>query len=106
MNKKPKYDKPPVKKRDIIKVISDKTNIDKGATEAIVDAFIILLKRLIANGDTITLRSLGTFKPVVQKASQGYDFKLGKHVPCKPHFIAKYVPSMEIQKKLKDKTIE
>jgi len=90
-----------ITKSEIVRLISKKTLIDPNVTEAVVDAFILVMKKSIAKGEIITLRGLGTFKPHLCKFASGWDFKNNKKIKTEWLWKAQYLPSGYIKDNIK-----
>ena len=62
-------------KADIVNRISDKTGIEKADVQAVVENFMIEIKRSLENGENVYLRGFGSF--IIKKRAQ----KTGRNIP-------------------------
>ena len=79
-------------KSDVIKVISDKTNITEADCRRVSEAFIETIAQALRAGDTITFAGFGCFKAKQRASKEGLHPKTGERIKisgrCVPTFKA------------------
>ena len=79
-------------KSDVIKVISDKTNITEADCRRVSEAFIETIAEALKAGDTVTFAGFGHFRAKQRAAKEGLHPKTGERIKidgrCVPTFKA------------------
>jgi DNA-binding protein HU-beta len=79
-----------MRKLELIKEISKKTEIEKPHVERVVETLMTVIQDHISDGNTIYLRGFGTFNIIKRKAKTGRNFhsKAEVIIPARnvPHF--------------------
>ena len=84
-------------KANLIKQVSEKTNIDLKAAKAIVDTFFDAMSESLEKGEGIEIKGFGSFSVRHYGAYKGRNHKTGKNVdvPLKKH------PNFKVERKMK-----
>lgn len=72
-------------KADLIKKISASTEVDKEITLAIVEEFMTVVKKAVAEGDDVMLRGFGVFKNVLRHEKR-FHYAPGKYKVIQEHY--------------------
>lgn len=79
-----------MRKLELIKEISKKTEVEKPHVERVVEALMLVIQDQVTEGNAIYLRGFGTFNIKTRKAKTGRNFHSKKEVviPARnvPHF--------------------
>ena len=88
-------------KADVINEISDKTGIDKSDVQASVEAFFIVVKNNMANGESVYVRGFGSF--INKKRAQKIARNISKNTAMviDEHYIPSFKPSKIFMDKIK-----
>lgn len=94
-------------KKDLVDILSQKTNIDKKELTKITDAVFGGIKSFLLEGSSLEIRGFGTFKLKLRNAKKNsMNPKTGEKVESKAHYIADFKPGIEIKEKVKQIKIE
>ena len=79
-------------KSDVIKAISDKTNITEAECRRVAEAFIEAIADALKGGDTVTFAGFGHFRAKQRASKEGLHPKTGERIKidgrCVPTFKA------------------
>ena len=79
-------------KSDVIKIISDKTNITEADCRRVSEAFIETIAEALKGGDTVTFAGFGHFRAKERAPKEGLHPKTGERIKiaerCVPTFKA------------------
>ena len=70
--------------RDVVRRLSNETNITFRAMERVLDMYIDILTEQIANGKNVTIKNIGTIKVLPTPAKVGRDIKTGGRIDIPP----------------------
>lgn len=87
-------------KAEIVAQISSETGIEKEKALKVIEAFMIVVKDNIVNGEDIFLRGFGTFTTKTRKKKIGRLIKENKSVEVPEHKIPYFKPCEEFKSKL------
>ena len=78
-------------KAEIVSEIAAKTGIEKIEIQKVVEEFMVVVKRNMANGENVYLRGFGSF--IVKKRAE----KIGRNITKKTSVVvpAHYIPSFK-----------
>ena len=90
-------------KADIVNRISDKTGIEKADVQAVVENFMIEIKRSLETGENVYLRGFGSF--IIKKRAQKTGRNISKNttIIIPAHYIPHFKPAKEFTETVKDK---
>lgn len=90
-----------MQKIDIVKRVAYETDTTMRVTATIIDAFLYVLKNAVANGESVTMREIGSFERKETKERGGYNFKTGEPtiIPASAKVVFK--PSKEFKEAVK-----
>ena len=86
-------------KSELVDAISQKTNVSKKETDAILTAMIEEIMAAVASGNKVTLVGFGSFEPRERQAREGRNPKTGAAMTIS----ATRVPAFSAGKPFKDK---
>lgn len=90
-----------MKKRDIVSLVSKKTNFTKENTEIAVDAIIeVLAEAMEAGEDKIILKGIGTFNKKVRAARTCHDPRNGDAIEVPEKVVYGFKISGQLQDKI------
>ncbi len=87
-------------KAEIVAQISSETGIEKEKALKVVEAFMVVVKNNIVNGEDIFLRGFGTFTTKTRKEKIGRLIKENKSVVVPEHKIPYFKPCEEFKSQL------
>ena len=85
-----------INKKDLVKILSDKTDIPQTKILSILDTMIDEIKIQFQQGNIIKLRNFGTFYPYYKKSRTYIMPRLLKEREMKSRTTLKFKPSREI----------
>jgi nucleoid DNA-binding protein len=85
-----------MKKSDIIDLMETTIGNREQARKA-VDAMLEGITQALKNGETISIRNLGTFKCVQRKARQGVNPRTGEKIKIKARRAVRFSPGSKLQ---------
>jgi len=86
-------------KSDLIEALSKDTGLPKGKAEEVVKTLFNTMAKVLAKGDRVEIRGLGSFKVKKYKGYTGRNPKTGKPIKIK----AKKLPFFKCGRDLKDR---
>jgi DNA-binding protein HU-beta len=87
-------------KAEIVAEISSETGIEKEKALKVLEAFMVVVKNNIAEGEDIFLRGFGTFTTKTRKEKIGRLIKENKSVVVPEHKIPYFKPCEEFKSQL------
>ncbi|MCX8111975.1 MAG: HU family DNA-binding protein [Bacteroidia bacterium] len=84
-------------RKDIARVVSEKTGLSRRDSEAVVVALFAAMRESLLQGDSITVRGFGTFGLKYQRARKGRLIRTGKEIPIPPRVRVYFEPSPHLQ---------
>ncbi len=87
-------------KAEIVAQICSETGIEKDKALKVVEAFMVIVKDNIVNGEDIFLRGFGTFTTKTRKQKIGRLIKENKSVVVPEHKIPYFKPCEEFKSQL------
>lgn len=93
---------PRMTKAELNQEISNRTKISPTETAAITEALYEVIKNEVANGNKITFKGFGTFRPKRRAAKKVQLIKQKKTVDLQEHFIPAFLPSKYFMSKQND----
>jgi len=88
-------------KNDFIKELSAKTGLTREISAKAVDGMMSVMSEAFRNGDSITLRGLGTFEVKTMTNRRGRDIRKGTIIELPDMRKVKFVPCAELKKAMK-----
>lgn len=82
-------------KQDVIHRISRQTGIDPALGRAILDAFFDVVKSAVVQGDTVYVRTFGSFKPRQRAAKTARNITQNTAMLLEPQTKPYFKPSLE-----------
>ena len=70
--------------RDVVRRLSNETNITFRAMERVLDMYLDIITEQIANGKNVTIKNIGTIKVLPTPAKVGRDIKTGGRIDRPP----------------------
>ena len=88
-------------KTDLVNVLSSKTNLSKTASKIVIDSFIQIVTKQLAQGNNVRISGLGTFKTSHRAARKGIipSTKAVINIPAKT--VAKFSVAKELAEAVK-----
>ncbi len=80
-------------KAEIVAKIADKTGIEKGAVQSVVENFMETVKAAMANGENVYLRGFGSFIIKTRKAKTGRNISKNVKIDIPEHNIPAFKPA-------------
>ena len=80
-------------KAEIVAKIADKTGIEKGAVQSVVENFMETVKAAMANGENVDLRGFGSFIIKTRKAKTGRNISKNVKIDIPEHNIPAFKPA-------------
>jgi integration host factor subunit beta len=84
-------------KADLIEEVAAITDLNKKASEVVVNTFFQSIVESLAGGDKVELRGFGTFKLRQRRARQGRNPKTGEIVQVPAKVVPYFKPSKELR---------
>ncbi len=80
-------------KADVVAKLSDKTGLEKGDVQAIIDGFMREVRVSLENGDNVYLRGFGSF--ILKKRAQktGRNISLNTTLVIPAHYVPAFKPA-------------
>lgn len=88
-------------KSDLIKELSAVSGLTKEQSSKAVEGMMQVMSKAFTNGESITLRGLGTFDVKTVTGRKGRDIKNGVTINLQDTRKVKFVPSIELKNALK-----
>lgn len=82
-------------KAQLVKSVSNTTGIDGKTVDYIIDTAINTIKDAVIGGDSVSVRTFGTFSCQYRKAKIGRDIKNKCSVEIPAHYVPKFKPARE-----------
>lgn len=87
-----------ITKSDLVDNIYKTSEYERKAVRAVVDDFLLELKKQLSEGNTIELRGLGTFEPLLRNGrKEARNPKTGEKCTVPPHYIAHFRAGQELK---------
>lgn len=80
-------------KAEIVAKIAEKTGVEKGAVQSVVENFMETVKAAMANGENVYLRGFGSFIIKTRKAKTGRNISKGVKIDIPEHNIPAFKPA-------------
>jgi len=88
-------------KAEIVARIADKTGVEKGAAQVVIESFMEIVKTSIKAGEPVYLRGFGSFIKKNRKAKKGRNIKKGVSITIPAHSIPAFKPAKTFVSELK-----
>mgnify|MGYP000918687707 CR=1 FL=1 len=88
-------------KADIVARLSDKTGLEKGDVQAIIDGFMREVRVSLESGDNVYLRGFGSFVIKTRKAKKGRNISKNVTIDIPAHNIPSFKPAKEFLEQVK-----
>lgn len=88
-------------KAEIVAKIAEKTGVEKGAAQAVVESFMEIVKDSIKNDEPVYLRGFGSFIKKTRKEKMGRNIKKGVSITIPEHSIPSFKPAKTFVNELK-----
>lgn len=96
----------PMRKADIISIISEKTGVPKVDVIVTVEAFFKEVKDSLAEGENIYVRGFGSFIRKTRKAKIGRNIKKNEAIEIPEHDIPAFKPSKQFVEQIKSSSFK
>ncbi len=80
-------------KAEIVAKIAEKTGVEKGAVQSVVENFMETVKAAMANGENVYLRGFGSFIIKTRKAKTGRNISKNVKIDIPEHNIPAFKPA-------------
>ena len=80
-------------KAEIVAKIAEKTGVEKGAVQSVVENFMETVKAAMANGENVYLRGFGSFIIKTRKAKTGRNISKNEKIDIPEHNIPAFKPA-------------
>lgn len=84
----------------LIKNVASRLDMDDATVKKVVDAFVEEMATSLCNGETITLRNLGTLRIFKASSRQRVDFRNMGKIIIPEHLSVKFIPSERVKESL------
>lgn len=88
-------------KAEIVAQIAEKTGLEKSSTQAVVEAFMDIVKKSVAEGEPVYLRGFGSFIRKTRAEKVGRNIKLDQSIVIPAHNIPAFKPSKTFANEVK-----
>lgn len=88
-------------KAEIVAKIAEKTGVEKGATQAVVESFMEIVKTSVREDEPVYLRGFGSFIKKTRKEKMGRNIKKGTSIVIPEHSIPAFKPAKTFVNELK-----
>ncbi|MFT7155450.1 MAG: DNA-binding protein HU-beta [Parvicella sp.] len=88
-------------KADVINEIVHKTGIDKADVDATIEAFVVIVKNSVADGQTINIRGFGSFGTKKRARKVARNISKNTALIVEEHYIPIFKPSKFFVEKIK-----
>ena len=88
-------------KAEIVAKIAEKTGVEKGSTQAVVESFMEIVKEAVKKNEDVYLRGFGSFKTKVRAEKVGRNIKAGTRIVIPEHRIPAFKPAKSFINDLK-----
>lgn len=88
-------------KADIVKIIAQRSGVDKSYTQIIVEKFMETVKDSLAHGNEVYLRGFGTFEIIERAEKPGRNISQKTSLIIPAHNIPKFKPCKEFKDSVK-----
>lgn len=88
-------------KAEIVAKIAEKTGVEKGAAQAVVESFMEFVKASIKDDEPVYLRGFGSFIKKTRKEKKGRNIKKGESITIPEHSIPAFKPAKTFVNELK-----
>ncbi len=96
-----------ITKFDLVEAIYQNTKFEKHVVQDVVEEFLVQLKESLKDGNTIELRTFGTFEPRLRKGRiTAHNPKTGETLSVPPHYVAAFRSGKELKSALWDLPVE
>jgi len=88
-------------KAEIVAKIAEKTGVEKGAAQAVVESFMEIVKASVKEDEPVYLRGFGSFIKKTRKEKMGRNIKKGITITIPEHSIPAFKPAKTFVNELK-----
>lgn len=88
-------------KAEIVAQIAEKTGVEKSSTQVVVEAFMEIVKKSVAEGEPVYLRGFGSFIRKTRAEKVGRNIKEDKSIIIPEHNIPAFKPSKTFANEVK-----
>ncbi len=88
-------------KAEIVAQIAEKTGVEKSSTQVVVEAFMDIVKKSVAEGEPVYLRGFGSFIRKTRAEKVGRNIKEDKSIIIPEHNIPAFKPSKTFANEVK-----
>ena len=92
-------------KAEIVAKIAEKTGVEKGSTQAVIESFMEIVKESVKNNEDVYLRGFGSFKSKMRKEKVGRNIRAnggkGEKIVIPAHKIPAFKPAKSFINDLK-----
>ena len=80
-------------KAEIVAQIAEKTGLEKSSTQAVVEAFMDIVKKSVAEGEPVYLRGFGSFNVKIRKEKTARNISKGTTIIIPEHKVPTFKPA-------------
>ena len=84
-------------KQELVRTISQETGIDQPTVQASVEALMKIIRKTMASGENVYLRSFGTFNLKKRAAKTARNITLNETIIIPEHYFPTFKPCPEFQ---------
>ena len=96
-----------ITKYELVEAVYQNTKYEKLVIQDVVDGFLQKIKEALKDGNTIELRTFGTFEPRLRKGrSVARNPKTGEKLSVPPHYVAAFRSGQELKNALWDLPVD
>lgn len=90
----------PTGKRDLVKILSEKTGLAQKQTTQVIDAFIETVGEKLAEGDKVQLTGFGTFMTRKREGREGRNPVTGEKIAIPASIASTFKPGKGLKEKV------
>ncbi len=91
-------------KQDVINQITEQTGLDAQLSRSIMEAYFALVKTAVSQGETLYVRSFGSFGPKQRAAKVARNINENTAIRIEAHTIPYFKPSAEFSNQVRAQT--
>jgi DNA-binding protein HU-beta len=92
-------------KEDVINQITEQTGLDPQLSQSIIEAYFALVKTAVSQGETLYVRSFGSFGPKQRAAKVARNINENTAIRIEAHTIPYFKPSREFVNQVRAQTV-
>lgn len=88
-------------KSDVISEVSNRTGIETDTTRVVVESFFDVVKAGVSEGETIYIRTFGSFEPKKRAKKTARNIKLNTALVIDAHHVPAFKPSADFKSQVR-----